>query len=169
MTLPELARQAISIYLESGKIIVPPAEIAAQYRGQAGTFVSLHTKDGRLRGCIGTFSPTKENISEEVIHNAISAAVHDPRFHPLPLSELDETEISVDVLSPPEPVKDIKELDPKKYGIIISTRDERRGLLLPDIDGVDTTDQQIDICQQKGGINSDEDYGIEKFTVTRYK
>ena len=134
---------------------------------QAGTFVSLHRR-GQLRGCIGTFGPTQENVAEEIIHNSISSATQDPRFTPVEPRELADLEINVDVLSTPEPVSDLEELDPKRDGIIVSAG-RRLGLLLPDLDGVDTVAQQIDICRHKAGIGPNEPVQLQRFTVERYR
>ena len=166
-TLVQLARATIEAYVRDGKVIRPPAELTAEMKQEAGVFVSLHRR-GQLRGCIGTFGPTQDNVAQEIIHNAISSATQDPRFMPLEPRELADLEISVDVLSTPEPVSDIKELDPRKYGVIVSAG-RRRGLLLPDLEGVDTVAEQIDICRQKGGIGPHEQVQLQKFTVTRYR
>jgi len=129
-------------------------------------FVSLKKK-GNLRGCIGTFIPTQENIAQEIIKNAISAAVDDPRFSPVTISELGDLTISVDVLSPPEEISDISELDPKKYGVIVSSG-YKKGLLLPDLEGVDTAEEQVDIARRKAGIYPDEKVKLYRFEVKRY-
>ena len=169
MTLPELARKAIKEYLNVGKIINPPKDLPKEFlEKKAGTFVSLHNKDSSLRGCIGTTEPTKENIAYEVINNAIAAAMRDPRFYPVGPGELAGLEISVDVLTDPEEYDDISKLNPKKYGVIVCAADGRKGLLLPDIDGIDTVDDQISICCQKANIFPDEDFEIYKFEVKRY-
>ena len=133
---------------------------------KAGAFVSLH-KDGQLRGCIGTILPCCENLAEEILHNAISAASDDPRFSPVKKEELEYLEISVDVLSAPEPIKDKNMLDVKRYGVIV-TSGRKRGLLLPDLDGVDTVDAQIDIAKRKAGISDDEEISLERFEVVRH-
>jgi len=133
---------------------------------RAGTFVSLH-KRGALRGCIGTFEPTCPNVAEEIIQNAISAATRDPRFPPVQDSELDDLEISVDVLSPPEPVESMAELDPERYGVIVESG-WRRGLLLPDLEGVDTAEYQVEIARRKAGIGAHEPVQLYRFEVKRY-
>ncbi|MCD6082859.1 AMMECR1 domain-containing protein [Candidatus Aerophobetes bacterium] len=164
-----LARKTIEAYIRQGKIISPPEDIPEAFQKKAGVFVSLHKK-GRLRGCIGTYLPTQENIAQEIIKNAISAATQDPRFPPVEEDELKDLEISVDILSEPEPVHSKQELDPKKYGVIVS-KGWRRGLLLPDLEGVNTVEEQLDIAKQKAGLYGvpDEELEIERFTVTRYK
>jgi len=130
----KLARETIENYIKHGKIITPPLDLPKEMINQkAGVFVSIK-KFGNLRGCIGTFMPTQENIAQEIIKNAISAAVDDPRFSPVTVSELGNLIISVDVLSPPEEISDILELDPKKYGVIVSSG-YKKGLLLPDLEG----------------------------------
>ena len=111
--------------------------------------------------------PTQENIAQEIIKNAISAAVDDPRFSPVTASELGDLIISVDVLSPPEEISDISELDPKKYGVIVSSG-YKKGLLLPDLEGVDTAEYQIDIAKRKAGIYPDEKVKLYRFEVKRY-
>ncbi len=162
-----LARLTIEKYIRNGQIIdVPPDTPSELLEKRAGVFVTLH-KHGRLRGCIGTFMPTQENIAKEIIRNAIAAATEDPRFPPVEEEELPEIEISVDVLSEPEEVEDIEELDPKKYGIIVESG-FKRGLLLPDIEGVDTVEEQIEITKRKAGIYPGEPIKIYKFTVKRY-
>ncbi len=164
--LVQLARKSIESYIRENRVIEPPKELTDEMRQRAGVFVSLHRKNA-LRGCIGTFLPTQENVAMEIIRNAISAATQDPRFSSVREDELDDMEISVDVLSAPEPVKDISELDAKKYGIIVSSG-YKRGLLLPDLEGVDTPEQQIEICKQKAGILPFEPIQISKFVVKRY-
>ncbi|MGB2783359.1 MAG: AmmeMemoRadiSam system protein A, partial [Atribacterota bacterium] len=127
----KLARETIKNYIKHGKIITLPLDLPKEMINQkAGAFVSLK-KYGELRGCIGTFMPTQKNIAQEIIKNAISAAVDDPRFSPVNVSELEDLSISVDVLSVPEEIKDISQLDPKKYGVIVSSG-YKKGLLLPD-------------------------------------
>ncbi|MGD9552012.1 MAG: AmmeMemoRadiSam system protein A, partial [Candidatus Caldatribacteriota bacterium] len=163
----QLARQSIIYYLKNKKRLSLPDNLPPELtEKRAGVFVSLK-KNGKLRGCIGTFLPTQDNIALEIIENAISAAVHDPRFSPVTLDEVEKLTISVDILSAPEEVKDISELDPKKYGIIVS-HGYKKGLLLPDLEGVDTVEQQIDIARQKAGIYVNEDFKIERFEVKRY-
>jgi len=164
-----LAKRTIEDYLRSGKVISPPSRIPEVFQKKAGTFVSLHKK-GRLRGCIGTYLPTQDNLANEIIKNAISAATQDPRFPPVDASEIRDLEISVDVLSKPEPVKSKRELDPKKYGVIVS-KGWQKGLLLPDLEGVDTVEQQLEIAKQKAGLGGTpvEQLEIQRFTVTRYE
>jgi AmmeMemoRadiSam system protein A len=163
----ELAKQAIESYVKNGKKLAPPKDLPSELKEKAGVFVSIH-KGKDLRGCIGTFMPTTANIAEEIIENAIQSSTRDPRFPPIETKELSELEINVDVLTKPVPVTDIKELDAKKYGIIVTSKG-RRGLLLPDLEGVDTVEQQISICRQKAWIRDDEPVTLEKFEVRRYK
>jgi len=163
----KLARETIENYIKQGKIITPPLGLPEEMINQkAGVFVSLK-KFGDLRGCIGTFMPTQENITQEIIKNAISAAVDDPRFSPVNTFELENLSISVDVLSAPEEVKDISQLDPKKYGVIVSSG-YKKGLLLPDLEGVDTAEYQIDIAKRKAGIYPGEKVKLYRFEVKRY-
>lgn len=164
----KLARCSLETYVKTGQRLTSlpedlPAEMTTQ---QAGAFVSLH-KNGQLRGCIGTIAPTCENLAWEIVQNAVSACSRDPRFSPVRPDELDELEYSVDVLGAPEPVDSPAALDPKTYGVIVSCSG-RRGLLLPDLDGVDSVEAQLSIALQKGGIRENEPYKIERFKVVRH-
>ena len=145
-------------------------EIKEEFNVNFACFVSIHNKDGSLRGCIGTIEPREENLFLEIISNAISAATKDSRFSPLSVDELDNIEVSVDVLSEPEIVEDITKLNPKKYGVIISDGSFMRGVLLPNIEGINTVEQQIDIAKRKAGLSSVENefLKIYSFTSTRY-
>ena len=133
---------------------------------RAGCFVSIK-KDGRLRGCIGTLAPGRRNLAEEIIYNAISAGMHDPRFPQVTPEELSRLVYDVDVLSDPEPIDSPKQLDVKRSGVIVQNG-ERRGVLLPDLAGVDTVAQQIDIARRKGNIGARERYTLWRFEVTRH-
>ena len=164
--LVELARNTIENYVRTGKAVTPPRELTPEMKQKAGAFVSLH-KHGALRGCIGTIEPTSPDVASEVIRNAISAATRDPRFPPVQASELDELEISVDVLLPPEPIESIDELDPERYGVIVQSG-WRRGLLLPDLEGVDTAEYQVAIARRKAGIHPSEPVQLYRFEVIRY-
>ncbi len=162
-----LAQETIQAYVKTGKVIRPHPDLPDEMKKRAGVFVSLK-KFGQLRGCIGTFEPTQENIAQEIITNAIASSTRDPRFPPVKEEELKDLAISVDVLSPPEPVSSPEELDPKRYGVIVESG-WRRGLLLPDLEGVDTVEYQISIAQQKAGIGKDEPVKLYRFEVIRYK
>ena len=162
-----LAKRTVDNYVKTGKRIAPPKTLTPEMKERAGVFVSIH-KLGDLRGCIGTFEPQERNVAEEVISNAISSATRDPRFEPVDEDELKDLDYSVDVLTEPEFVPDATHLDPKKYGVIVQAG-WRRGLLLPDLEGVDTAALQIDICRQKGGIGPDEPVKLYRFEVKRYK
>jgi len=164
-----LARETIENYIKYGNIISPPQDLPEEIINQkAGAFVSLK-KYGNLRGCIGTYLPTRENIAQEIIQNAIAAATEDYRFGPIQEKELSSLSYTVYILSEPELVRDIKELDPQKYGIIVKT-EIKTGLLLPDLEGVDTIEQQLSITCQKGGIDPlGEKIFIYRFTVEKYQ
>ncbi len=165
--LVKLAKDAIETYVKTGKIIEPPEDIPEEWKIRAGAFVSIK-KNRQLRGCIGTIYPTTENLVHEVIRNAIAAATEDPRFLPVTEDELSELTYSVDVLSSPEKVRDLNELDPRKYGIIVS-KGMRKGVLLPDLEGVNTVAEQLSIALMKAGIREDEDFEVYKFTVKRLR
>ncbi len=163
-----LARAEIEAWVGERRRIELPADLPAEMLGeQAGVFVSLH-KEGRLRGCIGTIEPTRRCVAEEIIENAISASTRDPRFSPVRRDELDALEISVDVLGRPEPVSSKEALDVRRYGVIVN-KGRRKGLLLPNLDGVDSVDEQLAIALRKAGLSEREkDYEIERFEVVRH-
>ena len=162
----ELAREAVESYVGRDEVL-RPKELTAEMKQKFGVFVSLK-KHGELRGCIGTFEPTKANVAEEIVANAISSATRDPRFAPVVPSELAELEYSVDILTEPEPVDSVDQLEAKKYGVIVECG-FRRGLLLPDLEGVATVEKQIEICRAKAGISADEPVVLYRFEVRRYK
>ncbi|MBO4637260.1 MAG: AmmeMemoRadiSam system protein A [Clostridiales bacterium] len=171
-----LARETIERFVRTGKKLRFPDDLSKDLpgklpseatSGRAGAFVSVH-KNGMLRGCIGTIGPVRENIAEEIICNAISAVSKDPRFDPVREDELGLLEIKVDILGEPEDISGPAELDVKRYGVIVSCG-SRRGLLLPDLEGVDTVEEQIDIARRKGGIAPSDDYRLQRFEVVRYK
>ncbi len=162
----ELAKRAVEEYIRTGRAVPVPEALIPEMKERAGVFVCLK-KDGQLRGCIGTFMPACSNVAEEIVRNAISAACQDPRFFPVGEEELASLEYSVDILSPPERVHDVKDLDPKKYGVILA-KSGMRGLLLPDLEGVDTAEEQIRIAKMKAGIALGEDVEIYRFEVRRY-
>ncbi len=164
--LVQLAKKTVESYVND-RLLVEPGELVPEMEEQAGVFVSLK-KHGQLRGCIGTFEPTQPNVAEEIIQNSVSSATRDPRFSPVRPDELNELEYSVDVLTSPEPVDDKSQLDAKKYGVIVEAG-RRRGLLLPDLEGVDSVEMQIDICRQKAGISPAEPVKLYRFQVRRYR
>lgn len=182
----KIAKNAIEAYLKEGKVIMPPDGLPPELlQKKAGTFVTIE-KEGMLRGCIGTFLPIQENIAKEIVQNAISAASEDYRFDPITKEELPLLSYTVYVLEKPQSVKDIKELDPKKYGVIVRTYPivllnvqdvvfdgrpvAKTGLLLPDLPEVNTIEEQISIACQKAGIDRQaEKIYIYKFTVKKYQ
>ena len=163
-----LARETVESYITDRKIIPVPKDLPKEMlKTRAGAFVSIHKK-GELRGCIGTIAPTKRSVAEEIISNAVSASTRDPRFPAVTPEELPELEINVDVLGEPEQVSSLDMLDVKRYGVIVSSG-YRRGLLLPDLEGVDTVEEQIDIAMRKGGITYDDRITLHRFEVVRHK
>jgi len=160
-----LAKEAVETYIREGRVI-SPKDIPEELKRRAGAFVTIK-KHRELRGCIGTIAPTRENLAYEIINNAISSATEDPRFNPIREEELSELSYSVDILNPPEKITDISLLDPKKYGVIVESG-WQRGLLLPDLEGVDTVEEQLRIAALKAGLTIDEIENIYRFTVTRY-
>jgi AmmeMemoRadiSam system protein A len=186
MDILEFVKKAVQSYIEKGETISPNDDLGEEFLGRkAGVFVTI-LKRGQLRGCIGTYAPTKENIGEEIVSSAIAAATEDYRFGAIKKEELADLSYEIYVLDEPEPIKDIKELDPKKYGIVVRSVPSslptgidvalsghmrlKSGLLLPDLEGVDTVDQQISIACQKAGINLlKERISVYKFTAKKYK
>ena len=162
-----LARAAVEAWvLRRERISLPEGLSAKMLTRRAGAFVSLHAH-GRLRGCIGTIQATRKNVAEEILQNAVSACSRDPRFPPVRPEELNSLELSVDVLGDLEPVESPAQLDVKRYGVVVS-RGFKRGLLLPNLDGVDSVEDQIRIARQKGGIGESEPYKLERFEVVRH-
>jgi AmmeMemoRadiSam system protein A len=162
-----LARQSLEHAVNTGNLLPLPEDLPAELlSAKAGTFVSLHI-NGRLRGCIGTIAPTTGSIALEIIQNAVSAGFHDPRFPQITAEELPQLAYKVDVLMPPEEISGPEALDVKRYGVIV-TSGGRRGLLLPDLEGVDTVGEQIDIARQKAGIPEGAALKLERFEVIRH-
>ena len=164
----QLAWQSVERWVLDHRVLPVPDNLPEALTGRrAGAFVSIH-KQGRLRGCIGTIGPTRDSLAEEIVHNAVSAAARDPRFDPIRPDELKWLEINVDVLGEPEDIASEAELDVKRYGVIVS-RGHRRGLLLPDLEGVDTVRQQVEIARQKAGIGPTEKVSLQRFEVVRHR
>ena len=162
-----LARASVESFVTKRKRLDIPDWVPVEMKeNRAGTFVSIH-EYGKLRGCIGTIMPTSESIAREIIENAISASTRDPRFEPIRPEELAWLQINVDVLGSPEKILSKDQLDVKRYGVIV-TKGRKRGLLLPDLDGVDTVEQQISIARQKAGIGPHETVELERFEVVRH-
>jgi len=165
----DLARLTIEIFIREGRIIEPPDDPQGVLATRAGTFVTLRSADGQLRGCIGTIEPAQANVAEEIVQNAISAATRDPRFQPVSRNELPGLIYGVDVLCKPEPARGPEDLDPSVYGVIVETIDGlRRGLLLPRIDGIDSVEKQWLAVHSKAGIRPGTRVHVERFTVTRF-
>ena len=164
----KLARASVEHYILHHKELPLPQDLPSELVSRrAGAFVSIH-EHGRLRGCIGTIAPVQDSLAQEIIDNAVSASTRDPRFDPIKADELAWLEISVDVLGDPEPISSPRELDVKRYGVIV-TKGRKRGLLLPDLDGVDTVEQQISIAKSKAGIAEwDRNVQLQRFEVVRH-
>ena len=168
----ELARAAIEAYVRERKHLKPPRPLSPEMQARAGAFVSLHLPNGELRGCIGTIEPARDNLTEEIIENAISAATRDPRFPPMTPAELDALDISVDVLTEPTPIDSIRDQDPKRHGLIVQSLKSswKRGLLLPDLEEIDTAEKQLHYTRvYKADItNPAEPVQLYRFEVKRY-
>ena len=163
----ELAKKAVEKYIKVGKVLLHKNILEEFTKEKAGVFVSIKKK-GELRGCIGTIYPTKNNVVEEIISNAISSSTRDPRFFPVEREELKLLTYSVDILSEPEKIEKMSQLNPEKYGVIVKSG-HKTGLLLPDLEGVDTPEMQVNIAKSKAGIFPDEEFETYRFTVTRHK
>jgi AmmeMemoRadiSam system protein A len=164
--LPALARRAVEAFVRDGLVLEAPAEMFDQ---RAACFVSIKTFEGDLRGCIGTIEPVKPTLAQELIANAINAATRDPRFTPITTDELPRLRYSVDVLSTPEPAT-FEELDPAIYGVIVEDQAGlRRGLLLPDLKGIETARQQVNIAARKAGIAPGTPLKFSRFRVERFR
>ncbi len=162
-----LAKESLEYYLTNKKIMDLPKDLPQELlEEKAGVFVSMK-KFGQLRGCIGTTEPTTDSIAEEIIRNAVSSGVRDPRFSPVSLNEIRYIDFSVDVLKPAEMIKSKEELNPNHFGVIVSYRG-RSGLLLPNLEGVNTVEEQLDIALRKAGISKNDDYQIYRFEVIRH-
>ncbi len=161
-----IAREALEKKLREGLAPQLPETLPADLLKPGAAFVSLK-KRGALRGCIGTVQPTRNNLAEEIAYNALSAGLNDPRFPPLAPDELDEITISVDVLTEPEEINDPSQLDPARYGVIVR-KGFRSGLLLPDLEGIDTAEKQLAIAKQKAGIDEQEPVELYRFEVQRF-
>ncbi|HPD88599.1 MAG TPA: AmmeMemoRadiSam system protein A [Oscillospiraceae bacterium] len=163
-----LARRSFTSWVLKHQVTAFPDDLPTEMKEKAaGVFVSLH-KEGQLRGCIGTIAPTRSSIAEEIVYNAISACSRDPRFMPVIPAELPYLECTVDVLSEPEKIDSAAELDPKRYGVIVSAFG-KRGLLLPNLDGVDTVEQQVKIALKKAGLPETTVPEFERFEVVRHE
>lgn len=167
--LPALARKAVETFIESGRLLDPPKTRHGLLGSRAPCFVSLKTLNGELRGCIGTIEPAKDTLAEEIVANAISAATSDPRFDPVREEELANLRYSVDILFPAEHAE-MKDLDPANFGVIVEDESgTRRGLLLPDIPGIDDAQQQVEIAARKAGISQREPIRLFRFKVERFR
>lgn len=162
----KLAKRTIKAFTNEGTVVPCPDDIPEGLRSRAGVFVSLK-KQGELRGCIGTIDPTEQNAALEIIRNAICAACQDPRFPPVAAEELDAIDYSVDILSAPEPAT-LEHLDAGRYGVIVKSG-LRKGVLLPDLEGVDTPQQQVEIAKRKAGIAEGEPFELARFEVKRHR
>jgi AmmeMemoRadiSam system protein A len=163
----KLARRAVEEFVSHRQVIELPQPLTGRLAEQAGVFVCLKTRDGELRGCVGTVQPAQKTIVEEIIHNAICAATKDTRFDPVTAKELAGLVYSVDILSPVELISDLTQLDPKRFGLLVESEDGRHGLLLPDLAGIDTVDQQVGLTMKKAGLPPGTPVKLYRFTVER--
>lgn len=165
-----LAKSAIETYIKDQKIIDPPKDLPQEFLlKKAGAFVTILEKSN-LKGCIGTYLPTRENIAQEIIYNAIAAATEDYRFNSVNKFDLDNLSYEVYILEEPEKIKNISELDPIKYGVLVKSDSGKSGLLLPNLEGLNTTKKQLEAVYTKAGINPDlENVEIFRFKAKKYQ
>ena len=162
-----LARESVGHFLNHHTKLPCPDPLSQDLQTRTGAFVSIKKKR-QLRGCIGTLEPSEANLAVEIIENALKAALHDPRFSPVSLEELEDLSYSVDVLRPLEKISSTSELDPKVYGLVVRSNG-KQGVLLPDLEGVDSIEDQIRICRDKGKITDDEPIEMHRFRVDRFR
>lgn len=166
--LVSLAKQVVERYVTSGKASVPAVALPDGLPARAACFVSIHRRDGTLRGCIGTVTAQESDLAQELTRNAIAACSRDPRFMPVTPAELPDLTYSVDILLEPEPICSVGDLNPKLYGVIVQ-QDWRRGLLLPDLPGVVDGGLQLQIALEKAGIPRDSEFQMSRFRVMRFQ
>lgn len=162
MSPEKLAKKVVEAYIKTGE---PLSNYSCSVQGKAGVFVTIK-KNGKLMGCMGTVSPTKKDIEQEIISSAI-AACEDPRFPVISINDLSFLDYEVNILEKPQKITTIAELDPQKYGVMVKT-DTKSALLLPGLKGINTTKKQLNIVRKKAGINSNEHYEIFKFITQKY-
>jgi len=162
-----LAQESIHHYLNYREKLSCPNPLSTDLESRSGAFVSIK-KLQQLRGCIGTLEPCEPNLAMEIIENALKAALHDPRFSPVTPEELQDLTYSIDVVRPLEKISDVSALDPYVYGLVVRSNG-KQGVLLPDLEGVDSTEEQIQICRAKGRIHDDEPIEMYRFKVERFR
>lgn len=162
-----LAKESIHHYLNHREKLSCPDPLSKDLEARSGAFVSIK-KLKQLRGCIGTLEPCEPNLAMEIIENALKAALHDPRFSPVTSEELQDLTYSIDVVRPLEKVSSLEELDPEIYGLVVKSNG-KQGVLLPDLEGVSSTEEQIQICRTKGKIPNDEPVEMYRFKVDRFR
>ena len=164
----KLAIQAVKHFLLEGAPLPCPSPVPCEMKHQSGAFISIKKKEGgQLRGCVGTVTPSQDNLAKEIIRNAVKAATHDPRFKAVTKEELNQLLFSVDILSPLEAIDSPEQLNPKKYGLSIKHKNQQ-GVILPDLQGIDTVQRQIELCLKKGNIPKDAPYQMYRFEVERH-
>ena len=158
------AQEAIIAFLESGrKLYIPDTDIPDELKISQACFVSLYESNGRMRGCMGTIKPRNKWLYHEIVDNAIFAAFEDDRYIPLMEGELDDIVLKVETVSKPEKIQNLKDLDPERYGIIVRSRENSEGVLLPQCEGINTIDEQVNLAMEKGNINPAEKPDLEIF------
>jgi AmmeMemoRadiSam system protein A len=166
----KLAKLAVDKHIKEGKTVNPPKGLPSYFfLRKAGSFITIE-QNGKLRGCIGTYLPTKKNIAEEIIQNAISAATQDFRFSQIKNGDLEQLSYSVYILDKLKKIKDISELDPIKYGILVKSDKGKTGLLLPNLEGLNTPEKQYGaVCDKCGIILGEEETILYRFKAKKYE
>jgi hypothetical protein len=166
----KLAQESIINYLATGQLLAAPSPLPPQLQQPGAVFVTIYAAGGQLRGCRGTIVPTEPTLADAIIKTAVASATDDPRFPPMTLAETAAMQLKIDLLSPMEPVADVATLNEKIYGVLIqSPSGQRRGLLLPNIDAVDSVPHQLQLVRRKAGMSPDEPSELFRFTVTRFQ
>ena len=165
----ELARNAVEAYILGGYVVEPPPFPETSPLGSpSACFVCIKTRARELRGCIGTVEPEHGTLAKEVIANAVKAATRDPRFRPVSGDELPSLLYSVDVLGSLEPAR-FEDLNPAAFGVVVTDQSgARRGLLLPDIESIETAGQQVGVAARKAGIKPGEPLRLYRFRTHRF-
>jgi MEMO1 family protein len=166
--LPTVARRSVESALRDSSELPPPPN--GGYLAQKhGVFVTVRRRDGKLRGCVGTIVPVCANLVAETWRSARLAAFQDGRFMPVAADDLGDLQFQVSILHSLEIIASTAELNPQHYGVIVSTSDGRRGLLLPGIKKIKTGDQQLVLARRKGWIEPDEPVTIQRFQADHFE
>lgn len=145
-------------------------DLPDEFSNPAACFVSLYTKGGKLRGCMGSVIPQTTTLYDEIISNTMHAAFGDKRVPPLTEAELDHVSITVEVVQPFEKIASLNELQPQVYGVMVKDKSGKIGVLLPATGEIETVEQQVKTACDKGGIiyNTAKELNIYRFKVVLF-